>query len=137
MSKAFGVNGLGPQVSSPHLHLAVLVIFAHPRQDTARSSKEVLFERTARDVFLIRGFEGSANKNYKEMIYENNFQDGNGHEEPRGARRGQSHRGAERPRRRSSGLWGMLSSVAADADRTDSWSPTQSKRGGSTGERWW
>jgi hypothetical protein len=36
---AFGVNWLGLQVSSPNLHLAVLVIFGHPRQDAARSSK--------------------------------------------------------------------------------------------------
>ena len=38
--RAFGVNWLGLQVSSPNLYLAVLVIFWHPRQDAARSSKK-------------------------------------------------------------------------------------------------
>jgi hypothetical protein len=37
--RAFGVKGLGLQVSSPNLHFAVLVIFGHPRQDAVRSSK--------------------------------------------------------------------------------------------------
>ena len=36
---AFGANWLGLQVSLPNLHLAVLVIFGHPRQDAPRSSK--------------------------------------------------------------------------------------------------
>ena len=38
--RAFGVNWLGLQVSSPNLYLAVLVIFGHLRQDAARSSKK-------------------------------------------------------------------------------------------------
>jgi hypothetical protein len=38
--RAFGVNWLRLQVSSPNLYLAVLVIFGHPRQDAARSSKK-------------------------------------------------------------------------------------------------
>jgi hypothetical protein len=46
--RAFGVNRLGLQVSSPNLYLAVLVIFGHPRQDAAREFEEALFERTLR-----------------------------------------------------------------------------------------
>jgi hypothetical protein len=43
--RAFGVNWLGLQVSSPNLHLAALVIFGHPRQDAAPEFEEVLFEQ--------------------------------------------------------------------------------------------
>jgi hypothetical protein len=38
--RAFGVNRLGLQVSSPNLYLAVLVLFGHPRQDAAPGEKK-------------------------------------------------------------------------------------------------
>src|SRR5580700_11623685 len=61
-AKGFDVNWLGLQVSSLNLHLAVLVIFGHLRQDAARSSKK----SSSCELF---------EQNFKEMIYENRFQD--------------------------------------------------------------
>jgi hypothetical protein len=43
--RAFGVNWLGLQISSLNLHLAVLVIFWHPRQDATASSKKFSIPR--------------------------------------------------------------------------------------------